>query len=247
MKDQVKGTRARALAFAATFAVAVFTLAADTSVIAQGHTGHTGQQPQQQTGHTGHGQSGDMTPGLHFIDMTVMHHQQGIEMARLAEEKAQNARVKAFATKTIAAQEKDLKQLQFLRDTHYSGRPVMSHEQMMTHMQGMPGHGGMKMDMEGDMRKLRAAQGRAFDRLFLDTMTHHHQMAVQMSKDAAARAEFSDIKELARRGAQMQQAEIAEMNRIKAGLGGPAARKPVAKKKKAAAKRPAHSGHTGHP
>jgi uncharacterized protein (DUF305 family) len=228
MKVQIKGMRAHALAFAAAFAVAVFTLAAGGSVMAQGHTGHTGQQPQQ---HTGHMQPGDMTPGLHFIDMTMMHHRQGIEMARLAEEKSQNARVKAFATKTITAQENDLKQLQFLRDTHYSGRPAMSHEQMMSHMQGMPGHEGMKMDMEGDMNKLRAATGRAFDRLFLDTMTHHHQMAVQMSKDAAAGAEFSDIKEFARRGAQMQQAEIAEMNRIKASLGGSTARRATAKAK----------------
>ena len=245
MREQVNGMRAHAPAFAAAFAVAIFTLAAGVSAKGQGHTGHTGQQQQQQTGHTGHNtQSGDMTPGLHFIDMTMMHHQQGIEMARLAEEKAQNARVKAFAAKTIAAQEKDLKQLQFLRDTHYSGRPVMSHEQMMSHMQSMPGHGGMMMDMEGDMNKLRAATGSAFDRLFLDTMTMHHQMAVQMSKDAAAGAEFSDIKEFARRGAQMQQAEIAEMNRIKAGLGGGKARTAARKPKPKAKAAPKHTGHS---
>ena len=234
---QLTRIAAGALTFASVLALGAATAAA------QGHTGHTGQPPQQQQ--TGQMQSGDMTPGLHFIDMTMMHHRQGIEMARLAEEKGQNARVKAFATKTIAAQEKDLKQLQFLRDTHYSGRPVMSHEQMMANMQSMPGHGGMMMDMEGDMNKLRAAQGREFDRLFLDTMTMHHQMAIQMSKDAASNAEFSDIKEFARRGAQMQQAEIAEMSRIKAALGGGKAtgRKP-APKKKPAAKKPA--GHTGH-
>jgi uncharacterized protein (DUF305 family) len=244
--NRIKQTLAGALTVAALIALSVVTAA-------QGHTGHsgqTGQQPQQ-TGHTGHGQTADMPYDLHYIDMTIMHHEQGVEMARLAGEKSQSARVKGFAAKTIAAQEKDLKQLQFLRDTHYSGRPVMSHEQMMTHMQGMPGHGGMKMDMESDMRKLRAATGRAFDRLFLDTMTHHHKMAVDMSKEARTKAEHAEIKDFARKAVAKQQGEIAEMNRIKAALGGrtaakTAARKPVAKKKPAAKKPAAHTGHHDH-
>ena len=239
MREQMRKTRAHALAFAAACALAVFTMGAEAPVMAQGHTGHTSQA-------TGQAHSGDMSPGLHFVDMMMMHHQQGIEMARLAEEKSPNADVKSFSRKTIDAQGKDLKQLQFLRDTHYSGRPAMSHEQMMAHMQGMPGHGGMKMDMEGDMNKLRAAQGREFDRLFLDTMTHHHQMAVQMSKDAVTSAEHSGIKEFARRSAAAQQAEIAEMNRLKAGVGGKVVRKPAARTKKPAPKKAKHSGHTGH-
>ena len=239
MKRQMRQTQAHALAFAAACALAVFTLAAEVSVRAQGHTGHTGPS-------SGQTHSGDMPPGLHFIDMMMMHHRQGIEMARLAEEKSPSTGVKDFSKKTIDAQEKNLKQLQFLRDTHYSGRPAMSHEQMMAHMQAMPGHGGMKMDMEGDMRKLRAATGNGFDRLFLDTMTHHHQMAVQMSKDAVTNAEHSDIKEFVRRSSAAQQAEIAEMNRLKAVVGGKAARKPAARTKKPAPKKAKHSGHTGH-
>ena len=244
MKEQMRGARAHALAFAAAFAVAIFTLAADVPVVAQGHTGHTTPTPQQQPAHTGHTQSGDMPYDLHYIDMTMMHHEQGVEMARLAEGKSQDARVKAFATKAIAEQEKDLKQLQFHRDTHYSGRPKMDHAQMMAHMENMPGHKGMKMDMDGDMAKLRAATGRAFDRLFVETMTMHHQMAVEMSKDAAAKAEHSEIREFARQTALKQQAEIVELNKIKAGLGGKTtARKPAAKTKKPAPKKSAHTGH----
>ncbi|HEU4597547.1 MAG TPA: hypothetical protein VFS10_20640, partial [Pyrinomonadaceae bacterium] len=54
---------------------------------AQDHTGHAGQAGQQQTGHTGHGQMADMPYDLHYIDMTIMHHEQGVEMARLAQQK----------------------------------------------------------------------------------------------------------------------------------------------------------------
>jgi uncharacterized protein (DUF305 family) len=241
MKMQRGRTRAVALAAIMTLGAVLVALTAEASVRAQDHTRHTAQQ-----------QSGDMTPGLNFIDMMMMHHRQGIEMARLAEGKARSAGVKAFAAKTAAAQEKDLQQLQWHRDNHYAGRPVMDHQQMMAHMASSPGHGGMKMDMEADMAKLRAAAGLAFDRLFLDMMSHHHMMAVEMSKDAASSAEHADIRELARKGAEMQQAEIVEMNRLKASLGAKVVRKTAAKParktiaKKPTAKKPASQEHTHH-
>ena len=217
------------------------------SAQAQGHTGHTGQPPpQQQTGHTGHGQMSDMPYDLHYIDMTIMHHEQGIEMARLAEEKGQSARVKAFAGKTAGDQQKDIEELRGHREHWYAGRPQMDHAQMMEHMKSMPMHKGMKMDPEADMAKLRAAEGREFDRLFLDTMTMHHRMAIMMSKEAQQKAEHAELKEFARKAVAKQTAETAEMKRIKASLGGATARKPAAKPKKPAPKKATHSGHTNH-
>jgi uncharacterized protein (DUF305 family) len=234
MKKQIKVARAFSLALVAALAAGIFFTTAGVSVGAQDHSGHA--------------QSADMPPGLHFIDMMMMHHREGIEMARLAEGKSQNARVKAFAAKTAAEQEKDTAQLQWHRDNRYAGKPVMDHAQMMAHMHSMPGHENMKMDMAGDMAKLRAASGREFDRLFLDTMTHHHRMAVDMSKDTVAKVEFSDIKEFARKTMLKQQAEIAEMNRIKASLGGKAVAKatPKAKPKPRKKAAPTHTGHGGH-
>ncbi|MDQ3802938.1 MAG: DUF305 domain-containing protein [Acidobacteriota bacterium] len=236
--NRIRHGVAGALAVAAIVSLSVITAAA------QAHTGHAGQQ-QQQTGHTGHGQAAAMPYDLHYIDMTIMHHEQGVEMARLAQEKGADARVKAFAKKTGDDQQRDIGVLRGHRQHWYSDRPVMDHAQMMSHMQSMPGHRNMKMDPEADMAKLRAAEGRAFDRLFLDTMTHHHQMAVDMSKEAAAKAEHAELKDLARKTAAKQQAEIAEMKRIRAALGGgrAAARKPAPKKRAAAKKPAAHSGH----
>jgi uncharacterized protein (DUF305 family) len=223
---------------------------ASAAAVAQDHTGHTG--------HQGQGQTGQMPYDLHYIDMTLMHHEQGVEMARLAQEKGQSAKVKAFAQKTAADQERDTKELQRYRDTWYAGRPAMDHAQMMSHMQSMPGHGGMRMDHGADMEKLRAASGAAFDRLFLETMIHHHQMAIDMSKDATTKAEHAELKTFARRVVTKQQAEVAEMNRLKAGVGGTTARKaaakpaakraakPAAKRKRPAPKSTNHSGHSGH-
>jgi uncharacterized protein (DUF305 family) len=232
-------------------AVAVLVTLSVITTEAQDHTGHTGQQ-QQQAGHTGHGQMAGMPYDLHYIDMTIMHHEQGVEMSRLAQQKGTDARVKAFAKKTGDDQQRDMMVLRGHRQHWYSDRPQMDHAQMMAHMQSMPGHGNMKMDPAADMQKLQAAEGRAFDRLFLDTMTHHHKMAVDMSKEAMTKAEHKEIKDFARMTVTKQQGEIAEMNRINAALGGratvktaaAASRKP-ASKKKTVAKKPA-AAHTGH-
>jgi uncharacterized protein (DUF305 family) len=221
---------------------------------AQDHTGHAGQAGQQQAGHTGHGQAGNMPYDLHFIDMTIMHHEQGVEMSRLAQQKGADARVKALAKKTADDQQRDIAVLRGHRQHWYSNQPQMDHSQMMSHMQSMPGHKNMQMDHGADMAKLQAAEGRAFDRLFLDTMTHHHKMMVDMSKEATTKAEHAEIKDLARKTVAKQQGEITEMNRINAALGGgarpaarAAARKPVAKKKPAARKpAAAHAGHGNH-
>jgi uncharacterized protein (DUF305 family) len=170
-------------------------------------------------------QMGDMPYDLHFIDMTILHHQDGIEMAQLAESKTVSAKVKAFATKTAAAQQKDIAELQGHRNHWYAGKPPMDRAMMESMMKSM--HPGMNIDMEETRRKLRATSGAAFDRLFLDTMIHHHMMAVDMSRDAVTKAEHAELKAFARNAVTKQQTEIAEMKRLK-GVG-TAKKKTVAK------------------
>lgn len=160
-------------------------------------------------------QTGDMAYDLHYIDMTIMHHEEGIEMAQLAVTKATSAGVKAFAQKTATDQQKDIDELQRYRNQWYAGKPLMDRAMMESMMKSM--HPGMNMDMEETRRKLRAASGTSFNRLFLDTMTHHHMMAIDMSKDAATKAEHAELKEFARKAVAKQQAEIAEMNKLKGG------------------------------
>lgn len=173
---------------------------------------------------------------LHFIDMMIMHHREGTAMARLAERKGSTPALKAFATKTADDQEKELLELKKHRDHWYAGAAEMDHSQMMAQMHGGSGHGNMKMDMkmdmQGDMAKLQAAKGKAFDRLFLDMMIPHHQMAIDMSKEAVMKAEHVEIKEMARMTVVKQQREIAEMKRLKGGgMSAKAKAKPKSKAK----------------
>ena len=177
----------------------------------------------------------DMPYDLHFIDMMIMHHEEGIEMSELAKTKAVSAKVKAFATKTAADQQKDTEELKMHRNHWYAGKPMMDHAMMESMMQSM--HPGMSMNMEETRRQLRATTGAAFDRLFLDTMIHHHQMAIDMSKAAVTKAEHAEIKDMARKTITKQTAEIAEMNRLK-GTGGRTTR--TAKKPKPKPKTTTH-------
>jgi uncharacterized protein (DUF305 family) len=182
-----------------------------------------------------HGKISNMPFELHYIDHTIMHHENGIEMAKLAEEKSQNARVKAFARKTAEDQQKDIVELRSHRQHWYAGRAQMDHSQMMEPMKGEANGKGMKMDPRQDIEKLRAASGSNFDRLFLNTMIKHHKMAIMMSREAEQKAPHAEIKEFARQTVTKQNGEIAEMNRIKASLGDSSATKSSGVKRKPAA------------
>lgn len=173
-------------------------------------------------------QMGDMPYDLHYIDMMIMHHQDGFEMAQIAETRAAGAKVKALAAKSAADQQKDIQELQAHRNHWYAGKPLMDRAAMESMMKSM--HPGMNMNMEETRRTLRATSGAAFDRLFLDTMIHHHMMAVDMSKDAITKAEHAELKAFARTAVTKQQSEISALNRLN-GTG-------TTKKKAAAKPRP---------
>ena len=158
-------------------------------------------------------QMSDMPYDLHFIDMMITHRQEGLEMAGMVDAKSKNARLKTFAEKLKDDQQKDLDELQAHRNHWYAGKPPMDPAAMHSMMQSM--HPGMSMDMEDTRRQLLASEGTAFDRLFLDTMIHHHEMAVPMLKEATTKAEHAEIKEFARKAIAKQQGQITEMNRLK--------------------------------
>ena len=190
----------------------------------------SGVQAQQQNSVSSQGSN--MPYDLHFIDMMAMHHRQGIAMGRVAERKGTTPALRAFAKKTADEQEKELLELKKHRDHWYAGAPEMDHSQMMAQMHQTPGMSGhANMDMQGDIAKLQAATGKAFDRLFLDMMIPHHQMAIDMSKEAVTKAEHAEIKEMARLGIIKQQKEIAEMKRLRGGVVAQAKPKPKAKAK----------------
>ncbi len=148
---------------------------------------------------------------LQFLDTMSGHHQAAIDMARPAETKAQHAEVKELARNIIRDQEREISQMKGWREQWFKDQPQamnMAMPGMMDSMKGM------------DMTRLNAATGNAFDLMFIDMMTPHHQGAVAMAREALTRAEHPEVKKLAQQIIDAQENEIAQMNKWKAAWGG---------------------------
>lgn len=157
---------------------------------------------------------------VQFIDMMIMHHRHGIEMARLALTKGQLQQLKEFAQKTIDDQQKDIDELERIRNQHFSNQPRAEQMQMGKKKMSMM---EMQRMSEMDMSKLQAATGVEFDRTFLDIFIKHHQMAIRMSREEVAKGRQAEVKAMARQTINKQTKDIAEMRGMKAKLGGPRA------------------------
>jgi uncharacterized protein (DUF305 family) len=150
---------------------------------------------------------------LQFLDMMLMHHADGVKMAQTGVDKAQNAGVKALAKKMADGQQKDIEEMQKMRDSHFSGQPKQ--EMMTVKRREMTMEMMMKM-AEEDLRKLEAASGTEFDRTFLDVFLKHHQMAIDMSREEVSKGKTADVKKKAREIISKQTKEMSEMKRLKA-------------------------------
>jgi len=147
---------------------------------------------------------------LQFIDTMTEHHQSAIDMAKMAEMNAQHAEVKGLARGIVAAQQKEISQMKSWRDQWYAGKPPAMNMEMPGMMDAMKGM---------DMTKMKAVSGNAFDLMFIDMMTQHHQGAVTMAREALTKAEHPEIKKLGQQIIDAQEKEIAQMSKWKTAWG----------------------------
>jgi uncharacterized protein (DUF305 family) len=137
-----------------------------------------------------------------FADTMIEHHQDGIRMARLAVEKAQSAELRSMAQKMIDDQTREIARLQSLR----GDGPQTTHEEMLT----MPGMMA-ESEMQHDMARLEAAQGREFDIAFTEIMAKHHQSGMAMSQHELQHGSNAELEELARQIADQQSSERQQL------------------------------------
>lgn len=140
-----------------------------------------------------------------FAQGMIPHHRQAIEMSELANSNAGSSEVKALAEQIMAAQDPEIETMTgWLED--WGGSVEDGGMDMGSGMSGMSG-----MMSQTEMADLESATGAAFDRMFLEMMTRHHQGAVEMAQRELEQGEFGPAQELAQMIIDSQKAEIEEM------------------------------------
>ncbi|MFE7045553.1 DUF305 domain-containing protein [Streptomyces atratus] len=215
--------RCRALAAAGIVASLALTLAACGS--SEGSKTDGSSMPGMDHGSAG--ASAPATPGSAFNDADVKfaqqmipHHQQAIEMAKLADGRAADPEIKELAAAIEKAQDPEINTMKGWLTSW--GKPLPSASSSMGDMPGMD-HGSDGSGMPGmmsdkDMGDLEAAKGKDFDKRFAQLMIGHHEGAVTMAEDEQKNGSDADAKKLADAVIRAQTAEIEKMNKIIARL-----------------------------
>ncbi|WNV77683.1 DUF305 domain-containing protein [Geodermatophilus sp. DSM 44513] len=149
---------------------------------------------------------------VRFATMMVPHHRTGIEMTRMAIEKAATPGVREVAQ---AAQQSQQSQLPVLEAVAASGSaPHQTEEPLMT-------------STEQEMAELRSLSGVAFDAKWLDTFSSHHVSAVMMADTALPGATSDQARAIEQQIHDGQLEQLSTMNRLREQVGGQVTQVPV--------------------
>ncbi len=150
----------------------------------------------------------DATPAdLQFMQDMIHHHAQAIEMTGWVPERTASTSIRLLARRMEISQAAEIEQMERWLERH-GVEPMSDHA---AHGDLMPG-----MLTDAQLRRLEAAEGRSFDRLFLRSMTGHHQGALTMVRrlrEAGGGLE-PEIDAFARHVEAYQQIEIQRMQEL---------------------------------
>ncbi|MCZ7461704.1 DUF305 domain-containing protein [Streptomyces sp. WMMC940] len=139
-----------------------------------------------------------------YVRMMIVHHTQALEMTALVPERAAGTPVKRLADRIRAAQEPEIGAMRGWLKAHAKSGATDGH--------GAHDHGAMPgMATEEQLAQLRAAEGRAFDELFLKLMITHHQGALTMGATVLSEGSNVQVEEMANDVIAQQTAEINRM------------------------------------
>ena len=133
-----------------------------------------------------------------FVQSMIPHHEEAIEMAALADGRAESQDVLDLAARIETAQQPEIAQMR-------AWLAAWGEDEM-----GMETDSGMSMSEE-DMAALETASGAEFDRMFLEMMIEHHRGAITMAETEVAEGTSQDAIRLAQTIIEDQESEIVEM------------------------------------
>jgi uncharacterized protein (DUF305 family) len=140
-----------------------------------------------------------------FLQMMVAHHDQGLEMVRLAEKRADRSEVRTLA-RAVAATQTDEAAVMKSWLVEWSEPTTVDHAPS-----AHADHGGLPATGPEEIAALRKVKGRAFDTAFLNLFVAHQHNAVEMANLEAGKGVDSDTKALATRIRQSRTDQIKQM------------------------------------
>lgn len=142
-----------------------------------------------------------------YMRRMAAHHAQGVDLARLAVERAQASHLRPVARLMVAAQQGEIAIFnQWWRSWFGGSLPPALPQDHAT----MPG-----MIAPEAVERLRRTEGPAFDGLFVELMTAHHQGAIAMASDAIQEAGDVRLKLMSHAIRHAQRGEIELMRGTK--------------------------------
>lgn len=144
---------------------------------------------------------------LLLLDLMIRHRVLGIDMVRLARERAQRPEVQALAVRLEQSQQSDLERCINWQAAWYGGLAPAGQQRM---------HGSLRnlKYLQLDMRQLEHVSGAAFDIRFLQLMVRHHRAMLAMAQQAQRMASHTELRDAVGALMVQQQAEIREMEAL---------------------------------
>jgi uncharacterized protein (DUF305 family) len=138
-----------------------------------------------------------------FIAAMTEHHEAAVEMAQIAEDRAEHSDIRRLAGQVIDAQTAEI--------NHMGG----IHEQIFDEPLSGAGHGSLGMsahEMGMDMEMTDLEDAMPFDRAFIDAMIAHHQGAIRMARVELEQGSEAQLHDLCNTIIEAQSHEIEQMN-----------------------------------
>ncbi|MGW4022929.1 DUF305 domain-containing protein [Streptomyces sp. NPDC005009] len=138
-----------------------------------------------------------------YARMMIQHHAQALEMTGLVPDRAESPKIVKLAERIAAAQQPEIKAMKGWLKSHDKPERDDGHGHDHATMPGMA--------TQAQLKQLRAADGKAFDQLFLTLMITHHQGAITMSTELKGQGNNIRMEEMADDVVAQQTSEIGRM------------------------------------
>ena len=143
-----------------------------------------------------------------YLQMMLAHHEQGLEMVRLAEKKASRSEIRTLAQAVDATQSDEVEMMTgWLKQ--WSAPATVDHAPS-----AHADHGGLPATGPREIAALRKAKGAAFEAAFLNLFVAHQHNAVEMAHLETEQGSNAEAKAFAERVRASRADQIKQMLRL---------------------------------